>query len=143
MLADLEDARVRLDVAQKDIRTLAKTTIESIVKELFVKHSDLETISWAQKSSEYNDEGMSTGIVGPVSNVEDDGNNYPEWVYAYNSTVESRLSTLSKALELIGVDILADIYGDEYIVNATAVITTNFGIRNVSRVNFKTEYAGY
>ena len=130
-LNELTEAREALDAAQAKLKAQARTTIEALIRDAF-EDSDITNIAWAQKSSEYNDEGMYPGIVGPVVNVNEEGRQ--QWVGVVVHQTDSRLPELTEALNLIGEEILSDIFGDEAYVIAT---------RDGEAVKLVTEYAGY
>lgn len=121
-VTELVEARKRIDQAQAEIKSLAKQSIRDAVQAVFDNYPDVETVAWAQKHSEYNDEGMYPGLFGPVINAErdDDGSyGYDSFVYDYHGTkIDDRLGALHQVLEAIGTEELSDIFGDEYSVTA-------------------------
>jgi hypothetical protein len=138
-LTRLENARNQMNDAQRELESSAKSVINEAVKEL-LDSPDISNVVWAQKSSEYNDEGMYPGVAGPHLNVEgvdDDFDPYDledRWglMETYGS-VDQRASDLKKVFDLLGEEILSDLFGDEHLVVATL---------NGDRVQYATEYAG-
>lgn len=115
----VKQARVDLDNAEQNLRTNAKTAINTELKRLF-SDDTVETVQWSQRESEYNDEGMYDGVHGPVLNLprweEDRGN----WAYGYSGqTTDPILSDLSTILASVGAEILSDLYGDAAVVTVT------------------------
>lgn len=110
---DLEDAKFHL-------LDVAKGTLNDAVKVL-LKNPDIENVAWAAKSSEYNDEGMYPGVVGPHLNIGED-DDYDRWVYDYDSkSDDARTKLLAEILAVTGEDVLTEIFGDEAKVTATLV----------------------
>jgi hypothetical protein len=142
-VAELQAARRDLEQAKAAISTQAKSVLKGVVEKIFDENPDIQTIAWAQKASEYNDEGMYPGLFGPVANPEPDedgdyrGYGYSSnWLYpSYNDkfVVAPQLKELDETLQAIGEDELSQIFGDEHSVTVT---NTENGPR------FTTEYEG-
>lgn len=116
-----------LKALDKQRLDLAKKALNDTLSEVFKNH-DIESISWGQKYTEYNDEGMYEGISGPVVNVTiDPDENSWEWQdkICYHpdpipSGCAQQVRMLKDVLEAIGAKTLCDIVGgDEYVVTAT------------------------
>lgn len=125
---------------EQDRHKLAKDHIVATLTEIFREFPNINIISWGQKSSEYNDEGMYTGIHGPVFNHDfTEGGDGPAWDslemeiiqgygdYRRNDTdgwdkileAPTASEKLMGALNEIGEDLLVDIFdADEYILSA-------------------------
>ena len=137
----LEEARKLVDGAEATLRDSAKGVIKTAIGQL-LEQDDIGAIAWGCKSSEYNDEGMYPGVHGPIV-LEKDEDEWDEILYNHDlqgysypeSPTDPRLLELKKALNLIGEDILCEIFGDEHVVVAS--IDKSFGT-----LRFESEYAG-
>ncbi len=106
---------------------LAKKALNDTLAEVF-KNLKIESISWGQKCTEYNDEGMYEGVSGPVVNVSlgEDESSF-EWqdkiCYHPDPAPEgtaNEIKMLKEVLIAIGAPTLCDIIGgDEYVITAT------------------------
>jgi hypothetical protein len=133
-LTALQDARRRITNATQDLDSLSKTVINDLVKDL-LQADDINNVTWAQRGSEYSDEGMYPGIAGPFLNAElDDRDDYYDYIDTDDYDKDPRIHDLKAALDAIGEDILSDIFGDEYMVIAT--------LREDGTVNYESEYVG-
>lgn len=132
----VREARAALDTAKTTLLSEAREAVNDALKELFADET-VQTVRWAQKSSEYNDEGMYPGVAGPVVNFagEDYGDHW-EWLagYNYSGPEDNKAKNLKAVLELIGEEILSDVFGEENIVTVSRVD---------GGVTIDTEYAGY
>lgn len=117
------------DEAEKVLRGEARSTLNELVTDL-LNQDGIQNVSWAQKSGEYNDEGMYPGVHGPFINLVDDPENYGEirdnnrelMGYNYPATpVDARAKDLESALDFLGEEIVADIFGEESAVVAYLV----------------------
>lgn len=141
-LTKLRDAKEKIETAQAYLRVAAEKTINaSVLSVLSTPHN--YSVAWAAKSSEYNDEGMYPGISGPYLNV-----GVVDGVFDWDRMMDDRweilmdngtsnepvLSELTEILNLIGEEILSDIFGDEHLVVAY--------LNSQRNVQFDTEYAG-
>lgn len=133
----IAEARKRMKEAETVLRNEAKSAINSAV--LALLESGASSVSWAQKGSEYNDEGMHPGVFGPVLNhpyceLEDRWDDEIWYDVLYGGhRVDPKLEALKSILNDVGDEILSDIFGDECVVDATLVD---------GRVVYDAEYAG-
>lgn len=133
-LSELQAAREQLTTARATLQTKGKQTLLAVVDEIFNAHPDIHDISWASKSSEYDDQGMYPGIAGPVANEDENYNDgYPEWLYDYRFQQDPRLAPLKQTLDLLGEDVLSELFGDEEQVT----------VRRELPSRFETNYVGY
>jgi hypothetical protein len=122
---------------------LAKRALNDALSEVFKNHS-IKSISWAQKYTEYNDEGMYEGVSGPVVNVDLEGLERYEWQdkICYHpdplpAGCAKEVKMLQEVLRAIGPRTLCDIIGDdEYVITATRE-------KPVYSYKLTAEYAGY
>lgn len=140
-LETLNQARLRL----------AKMALHQVLTEVFEENPDINIISWGQKNSEYNDEGMYPGIQGPVFNYNfSDKRDWDdlEWDiimgYGYRRKDHEGWSgilerpqaakKLKEMLEGIGEDLMVAIMGneDEYIISANRQNTTKLSYKLTS-----------
>lgn len=138
-LETLKEAREKLNSANHILFTSAKSEIGAELTRLFANPS-ITSIQWAQKASEYNDEGMYPGVFGPVKNQPGfDEEPWPSWIdgYGYDTPgwAYDGMDDLKKVLNLLGEDILSEIFGDE--CRIMAVRDTGKGYKLV------TEYQSY
>lgn len=140
-VVNIADELKALDKQRLD---LAKKALNDTLSEVFKNHS-IESISWGQKYTAYNDEGMYEGVSGPVINVEIDPNgDRMEWqdaiCYHPDPTPPDcihQVKILKNVLDAIGSKTLCDIVGDdEYVVTATRE-------KPVYSFKLTAEYAGY
>jgi hypothetical protein len=120
-VAKLTQAREQLNAARKTLVEEARGTIEETLIPIFQHNPDIDVVTWAQKSSEYDDEGMYPGIHGPIGLTEEEAENedrFPDWLYGYTEKKDDRLSSLTKVLTTIGDEVLSEIYGDQNVVTA-------------------------
>ena len=118
-LQKVQEARERIKSAREVLEKESEATIKETVESILSSNPDIDIIRWGHRSSEYDDEGMYPGIVGPIvqSREEFDAeDNYPDWIYRDEYKSDKRLSTLVTALNSIGEDILSDLYGDQAVV---------------------------
>lgn len=132
----IAEARQRMKEAEEVLRREAKNAINSAV--LALLEAGATSVSWAQKSSEYNDEGMYPGVFGPVLDhpyhtLEDRWEDEKWYDVLYGSESDSKAQALKDILENVGDEILSDIFGDECVVDATL---------SNGRVVYESEYAG-
>jgi hypothetical protein len=141
-LSEITLARQQIDSATKTLQSVAKRAINDEVTKL-LSDPAIRYVSFAQKASEYNDEGMYPGIQGPAINepfdVADDeysdgDDRWDSWVYDTDHRVDPRAKQLAAILNGIGEQILSDIFGDECAVDA---YLDQFG-----NVKYASEYAG-
>lgn len=137
-IATIEAAEQSIHDARADYRKLVKEAINAEVGKL-LKQPGIDVVSWAQKSSEYNDEGMYPGVAGPVINspfVSDDGRAWDRnYGVLYQNVKSPEASALSVLLDKIDCDELAEIFGDECSVDARLIPGTD-------QIEYETEYAG-
>lgn len=139
-LDTLKAARAAADTARVTLESEAQGVLDENFTLIFKNNPTIQSISFGVKSSEYNDEGMYPGIAGPVVSENEDGDSglddyeSRDWLYDYNASVEPRVQGLKATLDLIGEDILTQIYGDEYVVTAS---------RKVDGFRVTTDYASY
>lgn len=120
---------------------LSRTALTEQLKQTF-KNLDIHTVSWGQKTTPYNDEGMYDGVSGPVFNLPEDLEEHERLdQICYHSPPQPEFKkewdALHGVLEAIGAETLCRIEGDdEYIVTAT---------REKPVYDFKltSEYCGY
>lgn len=117
-LADLDVAAAAATEAQRQLEVTGKAVLKQALTEVFSNPS-IETVAWAQKHSEYNDEGLYPGITGPVINVVDaDDPTADLWDWAgYGDSSpgefpeEQRL--VKSVLDKIGEETICEIVGDD------------------------------
>lgn len=147
-LEEIQSARNAIETAQTSLRSVAKTAIREECEKIFALPG-ITSVSWAQKSSEYNDEGMYEGVYGPVLNrpydpTDDeagaDDDRWERWYdvlypgYGSSSATDHRLKPLADILNGLGQVILSDIFGDECAVDVR--------IDSNGNLSFDSEYAG-
>lgn len=142
-LDTIKIARSAIDAANSELNSIAKEAINESVKQLLM-YPDVRYVSFAQKGSEYNDEGMYPGVFGPAINEPfsvfdgEEGNDdrWDSWIYEYRPDVpnDPRLRDLYDILNGIGEEILSSIFGDECAVD--------FYIDNKGSFKYTSEYAG-
>lgn len=133
-VSEILEAREKVNEGTRTLEYEAKAAIKDCV-DYILSVPGIDCVSWSQKSSEYDDEGMYPGVWGPVINDPFSADDGGEWAYGYGSVLtDPRCESLKKVLEAIGSDILSNIFGDEYAVDAT------YG--NDGRIRFHAEYAG-
>lgn len=140
-LENLQQARREIDNANRLLKDEAEKTIRDELERIFIANPTFKTIDWAQKHSEYNDEGMYEGVFGPVANeisAEEQRNDddWPDWLYGYGGTkVVDELKELHSILNAVGEEVLSDIFGDECRVTASWDVSK-------AKVYISSEYAG-
>lgn len=142
-LARIKVARNAIDAANSELSYTAKEAINEAVKQLLM-YPDVRYVSFAQKTSEYSDEGMYEGVFGPAINEPfsvydgEEGNDdrWDSWVYEPGLGVpnDPRLRDLYDILNMVGEQILSNIFGDECAVD--------FYIDNSGSFTYTSEYAG-
>lgn len=124
-------ARKDLDSARDRVNDAAKAALHDVLTDAF-SNPEVHEISWGQKNSEYNDEGMYPGVHGPyVSGKEDEEMDWEHpayrWVlgfeYGNKNPTEPAFreeeQSVKAVLEAIGEEVLCDVLGyDEYVVSA-------------------------
>lgn len=121
---DLVSARASILQAESLLQHNAKQVLNDVVLAVFRRDSEITSVSWAQKSSEYNDEGMYHGVFGPAINQPYDGSGSSWYDLGWTTSyvpVPTELRGVEEVLKALGVDILAQIFGDEAIVNARRI----------------------
>lgn len=131
----------KLKNLEEDRQNIAKDHLQATLTEIFTEYPEINIISWGQKDSEYDDEGMYPGVNGPVFNYDffdevnkDNWNNLEmEIIQGYGSYRKSDTDgwekifkapnaerKLMSALNDIGSELLVKIFddADEYIVSA-------------------------
>lgn len=147
-LEAVTEARRVVAHAEGTLREKAKDAVREGLDAAFA-HAGVTAVVFAQKSSEYNDEGMYPGVFGPQvlelpEDVEVDlyelAHDYDgeystyDMLYGYGSKeVDPRVSKLKEVLDAIGEDILSDLFGDECLVLVT---------KGHNGYDFESEYAG-
>jgi hypothetical protein len=146
-LEAVQEARTQVADAEKTLRVKAKDAVREGLDAAFADGT-VKAVLFAQKGSEYNDEGMYPGVFGPrvldtdgEINIEELAHDYDgntpvyDMLYGYGKPepVDSRLSSLKTALDSIGEDVLSDLFGDECIVLVT---------KGANGYDFESEYAG-
>lgn len=141
-LTALEQARSQITEAQKVLSNKAKDAVREGLDEVFADPS-VKVVIFAQKSSEYNDEGMYPGVFGPEVRTEDVNvdqliddrwDEFYDLLYGYgNSAADPRAPKLKAALEAVGQEVLSDLFGNECLVFVT---------KGDKGYDFQSEYAG-
>lgn len=142
-LQELIDAKKEMEEARSFLTSNVKEAIKTECMRLFNTHLGLTDIQFAQKASEYNDEGMYPGVYGPVANqAELDAEDYfPPWLDDYSdrnfkaSVYDQSLSELSRILSAAGDEVLSEVFGD----SARIIVTRD----EDKGVKFTVEYVGY
>jgi hypothetical protein len=147
-IQELEAARKSMDEARGVLSNSVQGAISAECKRLFARHIGLENIQFAQKASEYTDEGMYPGVFGPVANraesSDEDAEYYgylPAWLDDYYgedkpSSYDESLGELRRILNATGEDVLSEIFGD----TARVIITRG---EKEGTISVKSHYVGY
>lgn len=140
-LEAVQAAREQVAEAEKILRDKAKEAIREGLDVIFADPK-VSIVAFAQKASEYNDEGMYPGVYGPqvlednanVDQLMDDRWENFEDLLGYGSfTAEPRAKLLETALNSVGETVLSDLFGDECLVFVT---------KGETGYDFQSEYAG-
>lgn len=124
-------AKQRVKEANELIQELAKSTLDDLIRFIFNVHPGMLGIEWAQKSSEYDDQGIYYGVYGPVLlDLNDHDDSYPNWLYR-GEDVPTELAELKTLLDSLGPEVLVRMFGDEEVVTVTR------------DMKFSTRYVGY
>ena len=116
-LSDLNAAKAANDASYKTLKDLTKDVIRAEIISLFETYSTMKNIVWAQKNSEYNDEGLYPGITGPYFDIDDD-----DYDWYYDEPIQDgRLANLENILNTAGENILSDIFYDDSVTRVTFV----------------------
>ena len=134
--------RADADLALSALRRGGQEVLNNTVKELLQKDG-VSVVIWAARSSEYNDEGMYPGIIGPFINPEgfdpEEGidpfleEQAYELLYGEHP-IDPRAKELEAVLNALGDEIISDIYGDQNMVFAYLL--------HDGRLQYETEYVG-
>lgn len=129
----LDEAIAASVAAHEQLVNVAKEELTDELGRLFA-HRDVLTVSWGQKYSEYNDEGMYPGIMGPALNkfiIAGEDTEVIEWEVGYHGSndyfealysrygqenshlSDPRLTPLRELLNKIGAEVLAEIIGGD------------------------------
>lgn len=129
-LQQIEELSLDISIKEKKLRSLTDYLLKEQIELLFAIYPDIQCIEWAQKYSEYNDEGMYPGVYGPVVDQtydEDESFYWPDWLgWGGKGLSDSRLTDLHNILHSAGADVLSDLYGDEHRVTIKRDDTNNF-----------------
>ncbi|MFI5405133.1 MAG: hypothetical protein ACHQ1D_01330 [Nitrososphaerales archaeon] len=147
-LSELESARRLFDESRGFLTQNVTDAIKAECIGLFSANPGLTNIQWAQKASEYNDEGMYPGVFGPVANrpvSRDDGDGWdymPAWLDDYGdpdtpSPYDRYLGELRRILAAAGDEVLSEVFGDSAKVAAIRDEDRDHGVK------FIVEYVGY
>lgn len=137
----IKEARKSLDEANEILKKESKNALREAISKVFDDNPNAQGIGWAQKDSEYNDEGMYPGVFGPAftdldplqeNSFRDLWHSAP-WVYGDGGKTDPRLIELEEVLAALGSQVLSELFGDENIVIAR---------RSDKGFTIHTEYAG-
>lgn len=134
-LEEIKAAQKHLKNSRQNVIQEAKRAIKWEVQQLLAE-PDIEVVSWAQKTSEYTDEGMYPGVFGPAFNqpYSTSEDRWDSFVYEWDFKIDPRGETLREILLNVGDEILSEIFEDESAVDAT--------VNNLGNIDFRIEYAG-
>lgn len=126
-LETVQAARTKVDEANEVLRSTAKEAVKEGLDTVFADPS-VTLVMFAQKSSEYDDEGMYPGVYGPdiregeynIDQILDDRWEELDGLLGYGSLpTDPRGVQLKAVLEAVGDDVLSDLFGDESVVFVT------------------------
>lgn len=138
----LDEAVQAAEKAQADLIAAGKKALREVLTSSF-ENPEIQTIAWAQKYSEYDDEGLYPGITGPVINVVD-GDDPMEgvWGWTYGggdaNGFPEEYGNVKNMLDAVGEETICNIVGDDNNI----VVAIRDERRDVGYSLF-TEYAGY
>ena len=128
-MTELDDALRTFSAAQANLVSASKRALTDVLSAVF-SNPEVTDVAWGQKTSEYNDEGMYPGIMGPVINefsiVNDETGEVEEtdlddwWSKLYDGypprttyKFPVERAKVAAILEAIGPEILCEIVGDD------------------------------